>query len=573
MQKKILIVDDSATSSSMFVSILYKLGYQDNQTCSDPTAAIRLCQHNAFDVLVIDYHLNSTMNGVELADYLIDHNLIKREAGFLFISGDHRSSTILEALHNKRASFMIKPINPNIIKDKLNTLFYNQEIFNELYALEQTSFEEQFDKATLALEECSGHREPHRITDYLVSLSVKYKRYEELQTLCQQRYEIPTFKLYHIVSQYELNQLPYQEALIQLKALTEANPLLIDIHLYTIELHKRNEQPHQAIMAIENVIKLLPHQAEIILSGMELCLSERENSYFINFAKKLIDCIIENKYHWQVSFAHYLRLLESFYIHIQDAQIRHEFYAENTEIIERLENNYENLYYQEFAILNLCSQFKVSLYLKTGDVAKRDFINQLRKIPIKLDSLSPVLLIELYLTLSALGEVWQVKRYHPFIKGLTQESNILFNPAVLRHYHDIYVESLCTLYEENERSINQLYPDKETLISFNTLERNDLIALHNKFPFSSEISLLSIEEALSKSDDLPTDHLHHAKSLYDIDLPSDIAKRVLVAMNKLHLNLSEDLDDDEIREADLSRKKVLLKTLFKPNRTLLSKKL
>ena len=50
------------------------------------------------------------MNGVELADYLIDHNLIKREAGFLFISGDHRSSTILEALHNKRASFMIKPI-------------------------------------------------------------------------------------------------------------------------------------------------------------------------------------------------------------------------------------------------------------------------------------------------------------------------------------------------------------------------------------------------------------------------------------------------------------------------------
>jgi len=71
--RRVLIVEDDPTFGSFWVRLFKELGVTNYILLSDPMVAIRLLEHEDFDLLISDV-IMPRMNGYELAKFACQHN-------------------------------------------------------------------------------------------------------------------------------------------------------------------------------------------------------------------------------------------------------------------------------------------------------------------------------------------------------------------------------------------------------------------------------------------------------------------------------------------------------------------
>ncbi|MBW3698201.1 response regulator [Vibrio sp. T187] len=133
----ILIIDDSKTSSMLIKQQLAGLGIKHNNivTVTSYQETIKAVGLRHYDILIMDYHLEQTLTGHELATLLYKNRLIDTSTGVLIISGDSRQETVLTSLSGKVKHFITKPIKTKDLSDKVNTIYQERELLQQIIRL------------------------------------------------------------------------------------------------------------------------------------------------------------------------------------------------------------------------------------------------------------------------------------------------------------------------------------------------------------------------------------------------------------------------------------------------------
>ncbi|WP_221274510.1 response regulator [Thaumasiovibrio subtropicus] len=129
----VLVVDDSKVASLMLKSELNKIGIKAIDVVENGDRAISKCQGKYYNFVLIDYHLEDSINGNELAHTLRSRHLIDRTCGVIIISGDNSSDVVLTVFSYNMDTFITKPIRAKELVDKLYSIKRNIDLLTPIY--------------------------------------------------------------------------------------------------------------------------------------------------------------------------------------------------------------------------------------------------------------------------------------------------------------------------------------------------------------------------------------------------------------------------------------------------------
>ncbi len=117
--KNILVVDDDDFTRKLVLSVLRNLGFGKVTDTNNAESAIKLLESNPFDVVVTDINMPG-MNGLEFIKMIrAGRTLAKRETRFVVLTSFSQTEILATALALDINGFLVKPITPAMVNEKL----------------------------------------------------------------------------------------------------------------------------------------------------------------------------------------------------------------------------------------------------------------------------------------------------------------------------------------------------------------------------------------------------------------------------------------------------------------------
>lgn len=117
---KILIVEDSNTLRYMFVNMLRDMGYKKLTAVASAEEALPLLTNDKFDLVFLDWNLPK-MSGFDLLRYVRASPPIAG-LNIVMVTTVHERSNIIKALQVGLQGYLLKPLQKNLILEKLKEI-------------------------------------------------------------------------------------------------------------------------------------------------------------------------------------------------------------------------------------------------------------------------------------------------------------------------------------------------------------------------------------------------------------------------------------------------------------------
>ena len=114
----VLVVEDNFGVANALAAVIRKAGF-DATACHCGSDALAHCRTATPVAAVLDIHLPD-INGLVLAHKLRDH--LGHDIPIIIVSGDTSMETIKSLSHVGATYFFSKPVNPNVLVDRLKEL-------------------------------------------------------------------------------------------------------------------------------------------------------------------------------------------------------------------------------------------------------------------------------------------------------------------------------------------------------------------------------------------------------------------------------------------------------------------
>lgn len=115
----ILVVDDDDFTRKLVLSVLRNLGFGKVTDTNNAESAIKLLESNPFDVVVTDINMPG-MNGLEFIKMIrAGRTLAQRETRFVVLTSFSQTEILATALALDINGFLVKPITPAMVNEKL----------------------------------------------------------------------------------------------------------------------------------------------------------------------------------------------------------------------------------------------------------------------------------------------------------------------------------------------------------------------------------------------------------------------------------------------------------------------
>ncbi|EQC46079.1 response regulator [Bacteriovorax sp. Seq25_V] len=121
---KILVIDDCPDTRSLIKNILERRGFTRVQVAPDAFRALSIMQdsYQHFDpveLVLADWQM-PRLSGIDLLSKMkIDARF--KETIFIMVSSDRDSNHVMSAINSGVDSYVIKPVNPNTLFNKIST--------------------------------------------------------------------------------------------------------------------------------------------------------------------------------------------------------------------------------------------------------------------------------------------------------------------------------------------------------------------------------------------------------------------------------------------------------------------
>ncbi len=117
----VLVADDSRLVCNTVVVILREMGFDSEKIfiAYKPKDVMHYCRSTSFDIIICDYNFNSYINGYQLLEELRHYNLLKKEAMFMFLTGESDPSAVRSMVTSAPDDYVLKPFNKPFLASRL----------------------------------------------------------------------------------------------------------------------------------------------------------------------------------------------------------------------------------------------------------------------------------------------------------------------------------------------------------------------------------------------------------------------------------------------------------------------
>ncbi len=121
--KKILIVDDSATWRAILQRMIHQFGIKAEVMSNGQKAIAKICRdHENYDLILMDWHMPD-LNGLDTAKTINACCQGHQPATIIMVSAYHKETVMSEATEKEIRAFLTKPINPSSLYNLLLEIF------------------------------------------------------------------------------------------------------------------------------------------------------------------------------------------------------------------------------------------------------------------------------------------------------------------------------------------------------------------------------------------------------------------------------------------------------------------
>ena len=146
MTAHLLWVDDEMELLKAHVLFLQKKGY-DVTTVSNGTDAIDLCREHSFDLVLLDEQMPG-LSGLETLQRIKE---LTPATPVVMVTKSEEENIMEQAIGQKIADYLIKPVNPNQILLTLKKNIHRREIETEVT---QSQYQQQFQQIAMQMDNC-----------------------------------------------------------------------------------------------------------------------------------------------------------------------------------------------------------------------------------------------------------------------------------------------------------------------------------------------------------------------------------------------------------------------------------
>ncbi|MBP5340698.1 MAG: PglZ domain-containing protein [Prevotella sp.] len=143
---QLLWVDDEMELLKAHVIFLEKKGYEVT-TCSNGTDAVDLCRERSFDLVMLDEQMPG-LSGLETLQRI---KQISPSTPVVMVTKSEEENIMEQAIGQKIADYLIKPVNPNQILLVLKKNIHRREIETEVT---QSQYQQQFQQIAMQIMDC-----------------------------------------------------------------------------------------------------------------------------------------------------------------------------------------------------------------------------------------------------------------------------------------------------------------------------------------------------------------------------------------------------------------------------------
>ena len=143
---QLLWVDDEIELLRAHIIFLQKKGYEVT-TVSNGTDAIDLCREHSFDLVLLDEQMPG-LSGLETLQQIKE---VSPSTPIVMVTKSEEEDIMEEAIGQKIADYLIKPVNPNQILLTLKKNIHRREIETEVT---QTKYQQNFSQISMQIMDC-----------------------------------------------------------------------------------------------------------------------------------------------------------------------------------------------------------------------------------------------------------------------------------------------------------------------------------------------------------------------------------------------------------------------------------
>lgn len=309
---KALIVDDQRLAATMLKSILMQIGLTHVDTALNFQQAQKHCEHNAFDLLLIDYHLDGPLTGTELINLMRRKKLLTPYCGIIMISGDHSAEVILTSMSVEPDNFMAKPLNAEIVQAKLTATLYECALRTPVY---KAIISQDRQKAIMLCKKQLLHAGYHHKLEYLLlDLLIEdgqWLRAEKYANILKKYHPSPKISLILAKILQHNNQL--KAAIYLLECQLQQSPLHIELYDYLAIYQEQDKAYYDALGSAQRALKLTPSISHRALKVAQLAADLDQSDQVIKAGNNLATHLPIIDVDWIICLAEYMAIFEQLY--------------------------------------------------------------------------------------------------------------------------------------------------------------------------------------------------------------------------------------------------------------------
>ncbi|WP_299021338.1 response regulator [uncultured Photobacterium sp.] len=309
---KLLIVDDQRSAALMLYSMMQKLGMKNIDTTLSYQDAIERCKIKHYDFLLVDYHLDNTLNGFELLCLLRRRKYVSASCGVIMISGDSSTEVILTSMAVEPDSFITKPVTLSVLEKKFTDARIASQQRKPIYdTLNIHGIQPAIDLCKQKLRQ-QGHN--HRIEELLLDLLIEKGEWEQAERFTNILIkENPTHKVSLIKARIAHHKGKHAEAIAMLQQLIQHSPLNIDAYDYLSNFLEEKKQYHEALVTAETALQFTPSISHRALKVAQLAANLDKSDNVIAAGKTLAARLPIIDISWLIRFAEFTAIFEQVY--------------------------------------------------------------------------------------------------------------------------------------------------------------------------------------------------------------------------------------------------------------------
>ncbi|WP_087021035.1 response regulator [Thaumasiovibrio subtropicus] len=278
--RSVLVVDDVRTEGILVKSMLTKVAVCDVIHVTDPYEAIVRCSENPFDILLLDYHLNSSLNGAQLLHVLRERELISPKATIVFSSCDDDEAVQVTCMDMGADYFLPKPYSVDLFKQAMDVAWKRSQCRGLVYrCLNRLDVE---DAMSICEEHLLSSDWDEGLLRLYIDILIEYKDEQDvLFTLEELAKSIDSHQLDIAKARILAQQGEIEEALDLGLSVLGNNPNVIEAYDLLIDLLTEQEKWEEAQFHCHSALRLTPVSSQRALQLAEAALHTKDVDEFV----------------------------------------------------------------------------------------------------------------------------------------------------------------------------------------------------------------------------------------------------------------------------------------------------